>query len=72
MSHAYLHGESSASGRLDDGSIVSQVGQNTAHSQQSKALKRCSDIQLQSALRCSPMHAMFRQMLRTQDLNLVQ
>ena len=25
VSHAYLHGESSASGRLDDGSIVSQV-----------------------------------------------
>ena len=25
VSHAYLHGESSASGRLDDGSVVSQV-----------------------------------------------
>ena len=30
VSHAYLHGESSASGRLDDGSIVSQVSHHNS------------------------------------------
>lgn len=30
VSHAYLHGESSASGRLDDGSVVSQVSHRSS------------------------------------------